>query len=404
MPDYFTTGYTAREAAWHELSYVPDRNPSSLDELLEWTFCYDHTGRIKDAEPWEPEYTGLLTTKTGYGRCDSRQDECREPAIYTVTVGSRDLGGACEAHAEAARRSASAKGIAHKLTITPIPTVVNEGWQAIKRSDNGHLLHVSKTSFEVFGNREAAELLMRVLEYDFDNNEELGLNFETGMVLKDGGMVVFCVSMDTDLQVPGDPSPIRPYSSVHNYHDGSGALKFQNTSIREVCWNTASTAEMEGERTGRAYSFRHSKNIRDNIEEAIQALKGARDETEKWVQYATELVAIPVDDMQFEDFLQEFVPEPPKASKRVMNNVYDARGSIRNLYTSARTTEGIRGTAWGVVSAAGEYLDHKRTFRTPQTYVSRTMLKPEYGKHQAMELIADIVDYDNDKILAKVAG
>jgi phage/plasmid-like protein (TIGR03299 family) len=217
-------------------------------------------------------------------------------------------------------------------------------------------------------------------------------------------MVLFCVSMDLPEQVPGDPSPIRPYSSVHNYHDGSGALKFQNTSVREVCWNTANAAEMEGEKTGRAYSFRHSKNIRDNVAAAIDALKNGRTETQRWVEYGSELVAIPVDDMQFEDFLTDFVPEPPKATKRVMNNVLDARQSIRRIYTSSPTTEGIRGTAWGVVSSAGEFLDHKRSFRTPETYVSRTMLKPEYGKHQAMSLIADIVGYDNEGLLAKVGN
>lgn len=394
MPDYFNTGFTVREPAWHNLSYVPDRNPQSLDELLEWTFCYGADGKIEGAQPWEPVYAGLLTT-AGEGRCETMQEDCREPATYEVHTPTRTAA-ACEKHVQTARQ----KG----LHINPLPTVVNEGWQAIKRSDNGHLLHVSKTSFETFGNREAAELLMQVLEYDFDNNEELNLRFETGMVLKDGGMCLYCVSMDLPEQVPGDPSVIRPYSSVHNYHDGSGALKFQNTSIREVCWNTANAAEMEGESTGRAYSFRHSKNIRENVDAAIEALKGARDANRRWVEYATELVAIPVEDTQFEDFLQDFMPEPPKASKRVHNNVMDARQSLRNLYNTSVTTEGIRGSAWGVVSAAGEYLDHKRTFRTPETYVSRTMLKSEHGKHQAMELIADIVGYDNEELLAKVAG
>lgn len=394
MADFFNTGFTVREPAWHKLSFVPDRNPESLDELLEWTFCYNADGKISGTDIWEPTYAGLLTT-AGEGRCESRQEDCREPATYEVGTKAKSAH-ACEAHAFMARE----KG----LTIAPLPTVVNDGWQAIKRSDNGHLLHVSKTSFEVFRNREAAELLMQVLEYDFDNDEELKIKFETGMVLKDGGMVLFCVSMDLPEQVPGDPSVIRPYSSVHNYHDGSGALRFQNTSIREVCWNTANAAEMEGDASGRAYSFRHSKNIRENVDKAIEALKGSRDETRRWVEYGTECVNIPVDDNQFEEWLDAFVPEDPLMSKRAKNNVMDTRQSIRNLYHTSRTTEGIRGTAWGVISSAGEYLDHKRRYRTPETYVARTMLKPEDGKHKAMELIADVVGYDNDELLAKVTA
>lgn len=403
MSHEYNTGFTVREPAWHRLSFTAERNPESLDELLEWTFCYNADGKIPGADIWEPVYAGLLTT-AGEGRCESRQDECREPATYEVHLPNGKVANGCEKHAQRAR--------AKRLTITPLPTVVNDGWQAIKRSDNGHLLHVSKTSFETIRNREAAEFLMMMLDYahDLSEDEQMvlfgpnGIKYETGMVLKNGGMVVFCVSMDIEEQVPGDPSGYRAFSSIHNYHDGSGALKAQNTSWRVLCANTASAAEMEGEKSGRQYSWRHSKNIRENIEAGLDALKNGRSETKQWIEYGTECVNIPVDDGQFEEWLDAFVPEDPLASKRAKNNVMNTRQSIRNLYHTSPTIKDINGTAWGVINAAGEYLDHKRRYRTPETYVARTMLKSEDGKHKAMELIADVVGYDNDELLTKVTA
>lgn len=400
MAHEYNTGFTVRKPAWHKLSFTADRNPQSLDELLEWTFCYNADGKIDDAQVWEPVYAGLLTT-AGEGRCESRQEDCREPATYEV-AGTTRSAAACETHAQTARQ----KG----LTVTPLPTVVNTGWQAIKRNDNGHLLHVSKTSFEIIRNREAAEFLMMMLDHASDLSEdeqtvmfgEDGIKFETGMVLKNGGMVVFCVSMDVENTVPGDTSGYRAFSSIHNYHDGSGALKAQNTSWRVECANTANAAEMEGESTGRTYSWRHSKNIRENIEAGLDALKNGRQETQRWLEYGAECINIPVDDGQFEEWLDAFVPEDPLASKRAKNNVMDTRQSIRSLYYTSRTTDSIRGTAWGVINAAGEYLDHKRRYRTPETYVARTMLKSEDGKHKAMTLIADVVGYDNEELLASV--
>lgn len=387
MSHEFKSGFSVRKPMWHGLGTIIDRVPESVDEVLELTF---------EGNPWEPEYTGVLVA-TESKRCESREDDCRNPATYKVKKarpdGSSDTRYACKPHA----MRADARG----LGIFPLDTETLEGYQAIRRGENGPVLHVSQTSFETFGNRESAELLVEILQGVSDDG--LPVNWETGLQLKDGGLIVFCASIDTPYEVKGDPNPIFPFSSIHNYHDGSGAMRIQNTSIRPVCWNTASAAEMEGERTGRQYSFRHTRNIRDHVEAAKQALFSARTDTEKWIRYANELVAIPLSDAQFNEFIIDFVPEPPKSTKRVLRNVEAARESIRSFYHSP-TTAAVAGTAWGAVCAATEFLDHGRNFRTKETYVTRSLLKPEYGKTQAYKLVEEIVGADRDQLMLVAAG
>lgn len=374
MSHYFHSGFSVREPMWHGLGTVIDRVPETVDEVLDLTF---------EGNPWEPVYSGVLVTTESH-RCQSKAEDCRNPATYAVyraTDPERKEMFACAIHAEVAR----SKGLMSRS----LDTQTLEGYQAIMRNDNSHVLHVSKTSFEVFGNREAAELLVEVLHGVQD--EDLPVNWETGIVLKDGGLIVFCASIDIPYEVEGDPNPLYPFSSIHNYHDGSGSLRVQNTTIRPVCWNTSSAAEAEGERTGRTYTFRHTKNIREHIEEAKQALFSARSETEEWVRYAQEYVAIPLTESQFDDFLTDFVPMPPKVTDRVARNVEEAREAIRGFYQSP-TTAAVAGTVWGAVCAATEYLDHGRSWRSRETYVSRSLLKPEYGKTQALNLLEDMVD------------
>src|SRR5919108_510028 len=74
---------------------------------------------------------------------------------------------------------------------------------------------------------------------------------------------------------------------------------------------------------------------------------------------ATDLLAIPVSPAQRELFITEFIPMPPAGlvTDRVARNVDEARAALRAIFDS-KTTEQVAPTAYGLVQAAGEYLDH----------------------------------------------
>ena len=109
------------------------------------------------------------------------------------------------------------------------------------------------------------------------------------------------------------------------------------------------------------------------------------------MELANELLAIPVTQRQRELFVTEFIPMPPQGliTDRVARNVEEARQALRLIFES-KTTGQVAGTAYGLMQAAGEYLDHVRTARSWETRLNRTLIRPEPLKHRALSLIREI--------------
>ena len=108
---------------------------------------------------------------------------------------------------------------------------------------------------------------------------------------------------------------------------------------------------------------------------------------------AEELLGMPIDARQRELFVREFVPAPPDGliSDRVMANVEQARTAVRAILAS-ETTAGVAHTAYGLVQAAGEYLDHVRGARSWESRLNRTMMRPEPLKAKALRLVRSIAN------------
>lgn len=365
MPAFVDSHFTVRQPAWHDLTgeYDHDDNPSSLDELLEWS-----------GTNWEPVRSPVFAT-TESRHCDSK-DGCEQLAVSLVEGKYH----ACGRHTVAAQKK--------NLKVEPLPLRQLPGYQTVQRSDTGDIINVANSSYEVFGNREAAELVEMLLD---STVTEGGVKFETGGSLKGGSLVWYLARLDSPIEVEGDSSPIYPYISVLNAHDGTAALRLLSHSIRIVCWNTWTAAEREG----RTFSFRHTSTIRDRIEDARAALLQTQDEAEQWAQYASEHLMHPISDKEMEEFLELYVPMPPQGaiSDRVEANVLNTRGAIKKFYHSPSTAS-VAGTVYGALQATTEYLDHGRSYRTPDTYLSRTMLKPEPAKAKALTLLKEVVGID----------
>ena len=140
------------------------------------------------------------------------------------------------------------------------------------------------------------------------------VKWETAGVLDDGRAVWCLALLDEPVEFPGDDSPTLPYLAITNRHDGTAACALRATAVRIVCANTFRAAELEGERTGATFSFIHKSSWRSRIEEARQAVTGARTEIRRYTELAHELLAIPVSPRQRELFVTEFIPMPPARS------------------------------------------------------------------------------------------
>src|SRR5262249_45981234 len=131
---------------------------------------------------------------------------------------------------------------------------------------------------------------------------------------------------------------------------------------------------------------------RPGIGNARRAVTGAQAEIRRYTELANELLAIPVTPRQRELFVTEFIPMPPQGlvTDRVARNVEEARQALRLIFES-KTTEQVAGSAYGLMQAAGEYLDHVRTARSWETPLNRTLIRPEPLKHRALSLIREVV-------------
>jgi phage/plasmid-like protein (TIGR03299 family) len=260
-----------------------------------------------------------------------------------------------------------------------------EGWKTITRSDTGAVLSISKDTYTVIDHAEMGEIIEAVLA-------QPGVKWETAGVL-DGGKAVWCLALlDEPITLPGDDSPVLPYLAITNRHDGTAACALRATAVRIVCANTFRAAELEGERTGTTFSFVHKSGWRNRIEEARTAVTGARAEMARYAELASELLAIRVTPAQRELFITEFIPKPPEGliTDRVARNVDEARAALRMIFES-KTTEQVAHTAYGLVQAAGEYLDHVRTARSWETRLNRTLIRPEPLKHRALSLAREVI-------------
>ena len=131
----------------------------------------------------------------------------------------------------------------------------------------------------MIGHGEMGEIVEAVLA-------QPNVKWETAGVL-DGGRAVWCLALlDEPVELPGDDSPTLPYLAITNRHDGTAACALRATAVRIVCANTFRAAELEGERTGATFSFIHKLSWRNRIEEARQAVTGARTEMRRYTELA----------------------------------------------------------------------------------------------------------------------
>jgi phage/plasmid-like protein (TIGR03299 family) len=179
-------------------------------------------------------------------------------------------------------------------------------------------------------------------------------------------------------------------AALLNSHDGTGACKLVATSVRVVCWNTYQAASMQGERSGRQFTFKHTGSVLDRIQEAKDALRGVRDEHKAWAVLAEDLASLPIRGKALDVFCEQFIPTPENASERTIADRAEKRAAFRKLYLESPTTDGHRGSALGLVDTAVEWLDHVRGFRSTDTYLTRTMLRPEPIKANVVKLAREV--------------
>jgi len=261
-----------------------------------------------------------------------------------------------------------------------------EGFKGLQRNDNQFMLNICRETYEMISNKETFEIVETVLKQ--------GAYFDTAGSVRDGRQVWALAHLDEPIVIPGDKSLSFPYLAMLTSHDGTAACKVLPTTIRVVCWNTFQIALRQGDRTGVQFSFRHTKRVKDRIEEAKRVIDGTKNFALRWKEDAESLIGIKVSPAQAKQFVLEFFPTPPAhlaLSDRQVDNLTMNRATLQHLIENSVTLDGIRDSAYGLVQAAGEYLDHLRGGRGGRdAYISRTLLRAEPEKARALKLAVEV--------------
>src|SRR5699024_487760 len=181
----------------------------------------------------------------------------------------------------------------------------------------------------------------------------------TGGSLKGGSKVWLLIRLRDPLIIGGDDATATiPYYALQNNHDGLGSFRGQATMTRIVCDNTAQVADLDARARGTEFVFRHTRNVKDRIDEARAALAGWRESIESYRLLAEHLASEPISRAEARLFIESFIPEPMEhiVTERVRNNIDRSREAWWEFYND-QTTERLQDTRWGLVQASVEYLN-----------------------------------------------
>lgn len=254
-------------------------------------------------------------------------------------------------------------------------SVVSADLPLITHADMGEL-------FEAFGNAGGGRLL-----------------FETAGSLRGGANVWGLLRLDEpfvidgDVDEDGDPQYTYPYAVLLNSHDGKGACKFSMTNVRVVCWNTFQAADLGSGRDGFEVNIRHSGDIATKLDDAKLAIAALRDNAAAYRDQCNELARIKISDEVVEQFVEWFIPLPDGCTEKTRTIRTGRRAEFMSLYTDSPAS--LPGSAYGLVQTSGEWLDHMRRVQSRDSYLSRTVLRREPAKADAIATIRELVGASN---------
>lgn len=263
----------------------------------------------------------------------------------------------------------------------------------IERDDNGAVLGIPNDTYGTVTNTDMWDVAEAVGSIGDD------VFIETAGSYNAGRSVWILLKLADPIRVHGDPSDTLAYFSLQNSFDGSGSFRGQAHNTRIVCANTSSAADLDAERSGHEFTFRHSSGVQDRMEQARETVKRWREASAAWQETMDFLASVQVTDEQVEEFVQRFQPYPNgEVTDRVARNIADARGELRGILMgqTGTMTDTLGHTAYGLFQSAVEWSQWYRRVqgRTPearmQSIFKRSIVSDGGVRKATAELVKEV--------------
>lgn len=218
--------------------------------------------------------------------------------------------------------------------------------------DPRRALGIVSGRYEPIGNAEAFGIVDELIG-------EGGGRFETAGTLKNGKLAWMMAVAPEKTTIKDDT--IARYLLLSTAHDGTRAVQINYTPVRVVCANTLACA-LNGVKS--FATIRHTKNKADQIADAKRVLGLASEYFDAHGETMGKLADSSIDDRFAAAYLQALLPDPPATANFKWSGAKKKRNRIMDLYHGDQAggdQEAVKGTAYGLLNAVGEYVDHERT-------------------------------------------
>ena len=214
----------------------------------------------------------------------------------------------------------------------------------------GKIFNTVSKGYEVCQNRDAFSLI----DYIGQDDE----SFEYVRAGETIGGLVYIIAKIKSVNLMGDM--VTPYIIFQNSHDGLNSVKATICPLRIVCQNQFNVSFRESPNTVRII---HSAKMEERMLAAREMMRDVATYMETFEGTAEALATKRVGyDTVIKLFNDVFKYNPEKMSNRQIQTFDDARNEFLACYNSD-DNQNFKGTAWGIMNGAADYLTHHRSVR-----------------------------------------
>lgn len=251
--------------------------------------------------------------------------------------------------------------------------------KAVIREDRGTVLGVVGKDWTPLQNADAFTFLDSVAADD-------SIRYETAGALKGGRLVWLLARLDAAAAEPQPGDKVLPYLLLSMAHDGTRAVRCLLTTIRVVCWNTLSVALRAAERADKGtaecgWTWRHTSNLESRMRQARNAIAQACESFGAWSHLARQLQQTEPTPSDARAIMLAAFPELADLdSNDATTRQKKAReGLIESIMVNWRSDKrqaGASRTAWGLVNAITQHVDHDSRARSDENRLQSAWFGP----------------------------
>ena len=227
------------------------------------------------------------------------------------------------------------------------------GYKANVRDRDSSVLGIVGSRYKVVQNEDAFKFTDGLIGSE--------VRYETAGSLR-GGRQIWLLAKMSSCQIAGDE--VEPYLCFTNAHDGSSGVKVCMTPVRVVCNNALNLALNTAKRS---WTMRHTESIHDRLDEARNCLFRANEYMAGLAVYAENAAEIRLWDSDVKAILNELFPVTEKSTEREKANAEKCKSEFMICYFAPDIVK-FRGSAWGFINAASDFVTHTMPHRNTQNY------------------------------------